>query len=62
MEVENRQVLAALGWHHLLAAYSTKFRPHGISIAGFLVTHADIEDREERAQTFIDTIHATWEA
>lgn len=60
-EIQNKQVLAALGWHHLLNAYSDKFRRHGLSVAGFLWTHADIEDKVDRARTLVETINATWE-
>lgn len=60
--MENKQVLAAIGWPHLINAYTNKFLQEGIGVASFLVTHADIEDYQERAQTFIETIQATWKA
>lgn len=61
-QLENKQVLAAIGWPHLINAYTNKFLQEGIGVASFLVTHADIEDYQERAQTFIETIQATWKA
>lgn len=60
-EIENKQVLAALGWHHLLVEYSRKFHAHGTPIAGYLVTHADIEDNPNRSKTFVETIETTWD-
>jgi glutamate 5-kinase len=58
--IENKQILAAIGWPHLIHAYGKRFRSENISIASFLVTHADIEDRQDRAQTFVDTIEQAW--
>lgn len=55
-------MLAAIGWHHLLSAYLERFKRYNIDIAGFLVTHADLEDDESRASTLVDTIKATWQA
>ncbi len=59
--VEDKQLLAALGWWPLLWEYSKKTLPYGIIPAGFLVTHADIEDYEERRETFVKTIQSAFE-
>lgn len=61
-QTENKQVLAAVGWPHLIHAYAEKFWQKNINVASFLVTHADIEDYQERARTFTETIEATWNA
>jgi glutamate 5-kinase len=61
-QIENKQVLAAIGWPRLIQAYANKFIQKNIGVASFLVTHADIEDYQDRAKTFIETIQATWES
>lgn len=58
---EDRQVLAAVGWHHLMRAYAERFWKVDIQVAWFLATHADIEDNIARANTFKRTIEATWQ-
>lgn len=60
--IDNKQVLAAVGWPYLISAYTGRFAEQNIGIASFLVTHADIEDSRDRAQTFVETIQATWDA
>lgn len=57
---ENKQVLAAVGWHHLMKAYSDRFDQVWIPVAWFLATHADIEDNIVRANTFKRTIEDAW--
>lgn len=60
--IENKQVLAGVGWPYLISAYAGRFAEQNIGVASFLVTHADIEDNMDRAKTFIETIQATWDA
>jgi glutamate 5-kinase len=58
---ENKAVLAAIGWDSLLWAYRRKFKEKWIDVAGFLVTHADIEDLVERRNAFVKNIESAWE-
>lgn len=43
-----------------MSAYTQKLHPHGIHTAGFLVTHADIEDNHDKAVTLKGSIIDTW--
>lgn len=58
---ENKQVLAGVGWHHLMSAYSERFSQAGLWVAGYLVTHANIEDNIAHANTLKETILGTWD-
>lgn len=58
---ENKQVLAGVGWHHLMSAYSSKFSQVRLWVAGYLVTHANIEDNILHANTLKETILRTWD-
>ena len=59
---ENKSMLAAVGWDSLIAAYRKKFYEIGqIHIAGYLITHADIEDYKTQREQFIATVESTWE-
>lgn len=57
---ENKALLAAIGWDRLMWLYRKKFLSHGIHSAGFLLTHADIEDDFERSRLFRKTVHEAW--
>lgn len=44
-----------------MSAYTQKLQPHAIHTAGFLVTHADIEDNLDKATTLKRSIMDTWD-
>jgi glutamate 5-kinase len=43
-----------------MASYRAKFHMHNTHIAGFLVTHADLEDNTDRRESFTATIEQSW--
>ncbi len=57
---ENTALLAALGWDTLIWLYRQRFLSLGIHTAGFLLTHADIEDYPERRWILKETINEAW--
>ena len=44
--VNNKQMLAAIGQSHLIYTWQTLFNLHNIHVGQMLLTRADIEDRE----------------
>jgi glutamate 5-kinase len=58
---ENKPLLAAIWWDSLMQSYRQKFAEKSTDIAGFLVTHADIEDQSDRRDVFKRTIESAWE-
>ncbi len=59
---EHKPMLAAVWWHRLMQAYEKKFMDYSTYVAWILLTHADIEDFEERGKFLLDTIHSMWKS
>ena len=59
-DIEDKKVLAQIGWTELMSGYDRKFATHGISVWWLLLTHADITDFKERKNTLIDTVKRDW--
>jgi len=57
---ENKALLAAIGWDSLMWAYRKKFREKWMHAAGFLVTHADIEDSIDKRNAFTRNMESSW--
>jgi glutamate 5-kinase len=57
-DVTTLQALAAVGQTHLMHAYETLLRDHGLHVAQLLVTHEDFEnaDRAPRVKAVLDRL------
>lgn len=57
-DVTTLQALAAVGQTHLMHAYETLLRDHGLHVAQLLVTHGDFEnaDRAPRVKAVLDRL------
>jgi glutamate 5-kinase len=54
--ITDLQACAAVGQTHLMHAYESLLRDHGLHVAQLLVTHSDLEN-ETRAKRFSETLH-----
>ncbi len=59
-DIEDKHVLAGIGWNKLLEAYAKKFTELEVTVSGILATHADIEDYESSQNRLIETVNAHW--
>lgn len=57
---EDKPLLASIWWDILMSSYRRKFQKYGKTVAGILVTHADIEDSPLRWEVLSRTIFSAW--
>ncbi len=60
-DINDKKVLAQIGWTELMSGYDRKFWTHTISVGWLLLTHADITDYDARKKTLLDTVKRDWE-